>query len=140
MGFRFTWDPSKGRTNLEKHGVAFEEASTVFADALSLTIYDAAHSDAKDRWLIIGISQHQQLLVVHTDRGDTIRIISARQATPAKGECMSNVPETDADYDMLDEYDFSQGVQGKYAQRYAEGTNVIVLAPDVADVFPTQKP
>jgi hypothetical protein len=48
---------------------------------------------------------------------------------------MNNAPGTNPDPDMQDEYDFSQGIQGKYAQRYAEGTNIIVLAPDVAAVF-----
>jgi hypothetical protein len=49
---------------------------------------------------------------------------------------MKKAPKTDADPDMLSEYDFRKGVRGKYAQRYAEGTNIVVLAPDVAAVFP----
>lgn len=49
---------------------------------------------------------------------------------------MKKVSKSKRDPDMLDEYDFSKGVRGKYAQRYAEGTNVVVLAPDVAAVFP----
>lgn len=49
---------------------------------------------------------------------------------------MKKVPKTQRDPDLLDEYDFSQGVRGKYAQRYAEGSNVIVLSPDVAEIFP----
>jgi hypothetical protein len=52
---------------------------------------------------------------------------------------MSKAPRTKPDPDMLDEYDFSKGVRGKYAQRYAEGTNVVVLAPDVAKFFPDSK-
>jgi hypothetical protein len=87
MGFFFSWDPSKAQANERNHGVTFEEASTVFGDTLSLTIYDAEHSDTEDRLIIIGMSlQHRLLVVVHTDRGDTIRIISARRATPYERE------------------------------------------------------
>jgi hypothetical protein len=49
---------------------------------------------------------------------------------------MKRAAKAKRDPDMLDEYDFSKGVRGKYAKRYAEGTNVVVLAPDVAAVFP----
>jgi uncharacterized DUF497 family protein len=73
---------NKAHANLQNHSVTFEEASTVFGDTLSLTIFDEEHSDAEDRLIIIGMSlQHRLLVVVHTDRGDTIRIISARRAT-----------------------------------------------------------
>lgn len=82
MGYFFEYDPSKARANEQSHNVTFEEASTVFGDTLSLTIYDEEHSEDEDRWVIIGMSIQQRLLVVvHTDRGDTIRIISARRAT-----------------------------------------------------------
>ena len=83
MGFRLEWDPNKASTNQINHGVSFEEASTVFADTLSLTIYDEDHSENEDRWIILGMSDQQRLLVVvHTDRGAAIRLISARRATP----------------------------------------------------------
>lgn len=82
MGFLFAWDPNKARANIQNHGVTFEEASTVFGDTLSLTIYDEEHSDTEDRLIIIGMSHKNRLLVVvHVDRGDILRIISARQAT-----------------------------------------------------------
>ena len=82
MGFFFEWDPNKARANQRNHGVTFEEAGTVFGDTLSLTIYDEEHSEDEDRLIIIGMSvQHRLLVVVHTDRGDTLRIISARRAT-----------------------------------------------------------
>ena len=77
----FQWDENKARTNLEKHGVSFEEAATVFGDPLSLTIPDPAHSQVEDRWIVLGHSHQRKLLVVaHTERGDSIRIISARRA------------------------------------------------------------
>ena len=75
------WDPIKARTNRRKHGVTFEEAATVFTEPLSSTIPDPLHSEDETRFIIIGQSIQQRLLVVvHTDRGDNIRIISARVA------------------------------------------------------------
>ena len=82
MSFIFEWDDVKASENLKKHGVAFSEASTVFADPLSRTIPDPLHSDEEGRFVILGESTLQhKLLVVHTYRGETIRIISARPAT-----------------------------------------------------------
>jgi uncharacterized DUF497 family protein len=81
MPLGFEWDDAKARSNLAKHGVSFEEAATVFADLSSLTISDPAHSQAEDRFVIIGSSyQGKLLVVVHTERGDSIRVISARRA------------------------------------------------------------
>lgn len=81
MKVNVEWDPVKARINLRKHGVTFEEASTVFTDPLSSTIFDPLHSATEDRFIIIGQSTRRRLLVVvHTDRGNTIRIISARVA------------------------------------------------------------
>jgi uncharacterized DUF497 family protein len=82
MGFLFEWDPNKAAENLQKHGVSFEEAATVFGDFLSVTIDDPLHSDDEQRLVIIGQSvRGQTLVVVHTVRGDKIRIISTRRAT-----------------------------------------------------------
>lgn len=78
----FEWGPSKARKNIKIHGVSFDEASTAFKDALSLTIYDPLHSDEEDRFILIGNSYKNRLLViVHTERGNKIRIISARITT-----------------------------------------------------------
>ena len=83
MSLRFEWDPRKAASNLRKHGVSFQEASTVFSDPLSLTIADPDHSDDEERWMILGQSNRLRLLVVaHTDDGNTVRIISARLAEP----------------------------------------------------------
>ena len=83
MGLSFEWDDEKARENRKKHGVSFEEAATVFGDALSLTIDDPLHSEGEERFVIIGSSiQGRTLVVVHTERGDDIRLISARVATP----------------------------------------------------------
>ena len=82
MPLQFEWDDNKAKSNAAKHGVSFEEASTVFGDPLSLTISDPTHSQSEDRFIILGHSHKQRLLVVvHTDRGDRIRLISARRAS-----------------------------------------------------------
>ena len=81
---RFDWDPAKARANATKHGVTFEEASSIFSDPLTRTVLDTRHSTSlEDRWLTLGTSNHDRLLVViHTDADDqTIRLISARPAT-----------------------------------------------------------
>ncbi len=78
----FIWNPEKAMRNEQKHGVAFSEATTIFADPLSMTIYDPDHSDDEDRYLIVGTSDRGRMLIVaFTERGDYIRIISARCLT-----------------------------------------------------------
>lgn len=82
MGLRFEWDPRKAAANFKKHGITFEEASTVFCDPLSFTITDPDHSATENRFLDLGHSNLQRLLVVsYVERADKIRIISARLAT-----------------------------------------------------------
>ena len=79
---RFTWDQSKAASNFAKHYVSFEEASTVFGDPLSETFPDTDHSQEEHRFIIIGASGRGTILVVsHTDDGELVRIISAREAT-----------------------------------------------------------
>jgi len=83
MGLSFEWDEQKSRENLRRHGVSFEESSTIFGDPLSLTIEDPLHSIEEDRLITIGLSNAgTTLVVVHTERGDNIRVISARIASP----------------------------------------------------------
>jgi len=79
---QFEWNPDKARSNLKKHEVSFNEASTVFNDPLSMTFPDPNHSYSEDRYVIIGLSSAGRILVIpHTDRADRVRIISAREAT-----------------------------------------------------------
>jgi uncharacterized DUF497 family protein len=79
---QFEWDREKAKKNLKKHKVSFDEAMTVFYDTLSATFSDPDHSIDEERFITIGYSSHGRLLVVsHTERGKTIRIISARSAT-----------------------------------------------------------
>jgi uncharacterized protein len=82
MGLYFEWDPKKAETNFRKHGVTFVEASTVFADPLAGIKDDSDHSETEGRYIIIGMSKKFRILVViFTERNDTIRIISSRLAT-----------------------------------------------------------
>ena len=79
---QFEWDPNKATNNIAKHEISFNEASTVFADPLSLTFSDPDHSRSEDRYVTIGESMQRNLLIIsHTDRDQRIRIISARKAT-----------------------------------------------------------
>ena len=78
----FEWDDEKATRNLAKHGVSFHEAATVLGDPLAMTYFDPDHSEDEDRYLTIGHANIGQVLIVsHTDRGDRIRIISARRVT-----------------------------------------------------------
>ncbi len=82
MAIQFEWDSRKASSSLRNHKVSFEEAATAFADPPSLTIGDPDHSDDEDRFILLGMSYRNRLLVVvHTERGDVIRMISARKAT-----------------------------------------------------------
>ena len=81
MGLEFEWDPAKAAKN-EKHRVTFDEASSVFGDELSVTIFDPLQSDDEDRFVIMGMSNKWRLVAVcFTDRDERIRIISARVAS-----------------------------------------------------------
>ena len=82
MNIEFDWDPDKATSNARIHGVSFIEAVSIFFDPLSLTVLDLLHSIHEHRYLTIGLSSdHRLLVVVHTQRGDRIRLISARLAT-----------------------------------------------------------
>ena len=82
MSLIFEWDEEKAASNLEKHGVSFQEASTIFMDSLSSTISDPLHSFEEQRFVTIGESAKREVLVVvHTQRDTKIRIMSAREAT-----------------------------------------------------------
>jgi uncharacterized protein len=79
---RFTWDENKAATNLIKHGISFPEATTVFGDPLSDTYPDPDHSVDEQRFITRGMSERGKILVVsHTDDGELVRVISAREAT-----------------------------------------------------------
>ena len=83
----FEWDEKKEKSNLKKHGVAFDEGVTVFLDPFSVTIPDPDHSMQEQRYIDIGTSEKGRVLVVvYTERGANIRIISCRKATSSERE------------------------------------------------------
>ena len=86
MALTFEWDENKALENYRKHGIDFEEAKTVFNDPSATTIYDPDHSINEDRFIDLGRSSKGRILVVvYTERNETIRLISSRMAT--KREC-----------------------------------------------------
>jgi uncharacterized DUF497 family protein len=85
----FEWDPGKAASNERKHGVTFAEASTVFGDPYARVIDDPDHSDDEERFIILGASTRANVLIVchcYRSGGDTIRIISARNATKTESK------------------------------------------------------
>ncbi|MEW6209919.1 MAG: BrnT family toxin [Acidobacteriota bacterium] len=81
----FEWDEEKAAVNLSKHGVSFDEAKTVFDDPLYVDFYDPDHAYDEHRYIIFGESAQGRLLMVsYTERGDAVRLISAREATAAE--------------------------------------------------------
>ena len=91
---QFEWDSQKATENLGKHGVSFDEASTVFGDPLAGTILDPKHSTDEFRLVTIGLSTPQRLIVVtHADRDDRVRIISARRATRRERRRYESTPK-----------------------------------------------
>ena len=84
---QFEWNKNKAASNLSKHGISFEEAKTVFDDPLYVDFYDPDHSENEERYLIVGESNQGRLLIVsYTERGDSVRLISARKLTQAERE------------------------------------------------------
>ena len=84
---QFEWDDNKAASNLSKHEVSFEEAKTVFDDPLYVDFYDPDRSEDEERYLIVGESNRGRLLIVsYTERGNSIRLISAREVTRSERE------------------------------------------------------
>lgn len=82
MALTFEWDGNKSKHNLKKHGVAFDEAKTVFNDPFSITVPDPDHSEEEERYLDIGLSSQGRLLVIwYNEKENHIRIIGCRKAT-----------------------------------------------------------
>lgn len=137
MPLQFEWNADKARANAAKHGVSFDEATTAFDDRLSLTIADPEHSAREERFIT---------LAAHTASGcwlsfiPSAAILSGSSVLGARigesEEIMKKRPEPESEPEMRREYDFSRGVRGKHASRYAKGSNVVVLDPDVAKAFP----
>ena len=91
---KFEWDSNKAKINIEKHGVTFEEASTVFSDEYAIIFDDPEHSEDEDRSIILGFSANARILIVcHClrEEGNVIRIISARKATRTEGQQYTDI-------------------------------------------------
>ena len=87
MPLEFEWDGSKAAANLSRHGVSFDEAKTVFDDPVYVDFYDPDHSYDEHRYIIIGQSQRDRLLIVsYTERDDLVRLVSAREVTRGERE------------------------------------------------------
>jgi hypothetical protein len=90
----FEWDANKAAENLRKHKVSFIEAATVFGDFLGITVADPAHSAGEQRYITVGLSNSGRVLMVaHAERGDRIRIISARTLTAKEKRAYENAQE-----------------------------------------------
>ena len=93
MALSFEWDPAKAASNLAKHGVSFESAATAFGDPRALTIPDPAHSQMESRFILLGQTSHALIVVVvHVQRGDRIRLISARRASRKERKMYAETP------------------------------------------------
>ena len=85
MALTFEWDEDKSKENLLKHGVSFDEAKTVFNDPFGMTVADPDHSSHEDRYIDMGMSSRDRVLMVwYTDRGSNIRIIGSRKVAPSQ--------------------------------------------------------
>lgn len=140
---KFEWRLEKAVSNLEKHHVSFEDAATVFGDPLGRMLADPDHSLGEVRYILLGRSRRQRLLaVMFVQRGEVIRIIVRGRPLVARGKTMkkrsTRIDPVDH-AEILPEYDFSRASPNKYASRYAAGSAVVVLEPDVAAAFPTAR-
>jgi uncharacterized protein len=130
--------------NVAKHGVTFEKAIIVFDDPLAISIGDPRHSEDEDRYITIGTSFFSDVLVVsHTFRDERIRIINARPASKAEirrymSGTFDQIRDKPTDDDeMRAEYDFSNGVRGKFYQGRGSLVIRVSIDPDVAKHYST---
>jgi uncharacterized DUF497 family protein len=140
MPLTFEWDPRKEGLNLAKHGVGFEQASTIFGDRSSLTIPDP--SIRRQKSVTSPSAERSQVnCSLLSTPNKAIIFVSLAQGAPVDENVsfMKKSSNKSEQRQMRPEYDFSQGERGKYARRYAQGTNVVVLEPDVAKVFRSSK-
>ena len=138
----FEWDNNKAITNLQKHGVSFSEAATVFGDSLSITFADPDHSINESRFITIGLSAANRMIILsHTDRMSASELLVQEKQLEKSRDYMKKDINHEND-ELRPEYDFTQlkgGVRGKYTERYHQGTNLVLLEPDVAKAFPNAR-
>lgn len=139
MTIRFEWDDEKARTNAAKHGIDFEEAQTVFDDALARIHADPDHSESEFRWIITGHSHRGRLLLVSfVEDDEAIRILSARAADRRERNAMKTKSDDDLKDDLRPHYDFDYSKSKP--NRYASSQKVykrtfVALDEDVSKVF-----
>jgi len=136
----YEWDPTKAATNLGKHNVSFDEATTVFTDPFALTFDDPDHSLDEKRFITIGTSSKQRILFSRMPTGARITCGLFMPGRPPRLKPMptKNLESSVAD-ELRPEYDVASlkgGVRGKYHTRATAGTTMVLLEPDVAEAFP----
>jgi len=135
---QFEWDPKKAKNNLKTHGVSFEEAVTVFYDPLSATFDDPDHSDDEFRFVTIGFPPVIVCFLSHIrTEGKSCGLSAHELRLHMRGNDMKDKHKELKD-ELRPEYsfDYSKAVRGKYYSRLlAEGANVAVLDPDIAEAF-----
>jgi uncharacterized DUF497 family protein len=137
-------DPAKARTNRRKHRVTFEEAATVYGDALALTYPDPDHSISEQRFITVGISSAGRVLIVaHAERGESFGLSAlGKLRIVSENSMKKTAKKRKARNELRQEYDLPSlkgGVRGKYFERYQSGTNLVLLSPDVARHFPNEQ-
>ena len=143
MGIQFEWDDDKAASNLERHGVNFEEATTVFRDPFALIFDDEAHSIDERRGVIIGHSTRNRLLLVcFTERQTLVSSVPApphARNVKTMNDTLTSEAHGSGEDEMLPEYDFDSRKAGpnRFALRGEGGHLMVVLDPDVAQVFNT---
>ena len=139
----YTWDTRRASSNLPKHGVSFEEAATVFLDRVAWTFYDPDHSESEHRFITIGFSANHGCSLWHMlTKARKQSALSALARRPRGNKGTMQKSARIARDDLRREYDLSTlkgGVRGKYYKRAIGGTNLVLLDPDVARIFPDAK-
>ncbi len=139
----FEWDKAKAAANIKKHKVTFDEASTVFSDPLARIVEDEEHSGEERREIIIGHSIINRLLLVYfTERLKILFEFSARDRRPDKSVRTMKKTQTSKRQksdELKSEYrfDYSKSKPNRFASRVRQQRTVVVLDPDIAEVFTT---
>ncbi len=135
----FEWDPAKASSSFEKHGVSFEEAATALGDPPSRARSSPQTLPPRGGtfWCVRRSRVGWLSLSMPTARNRSVSSVHGSRRE-ARGDPMSKT-ESDRAHEMREEYDFSGGVRGKYTERFQEGSNVVVIDPDLAAEFPTRE-
>jgi uncharacterized DUF497 family protein len=139
----YEWDPEKAKRSLRDHGVSFEEAATVFLDPLAMTYPDPDHSNEEDRESPSAILRSNDFSLCPTSRGGIVPGSSAYgRRLEGSASSMKKAPAKRTNDELRAEYDLSQlkgGVRGKYYRQATAGTNLVLVEPELAEVFPDTK-